>query len=61
MDTLQDWKRIWKPTGEVGITLDSVIEKLQCSEEYKQQVEQLKKERDEARAEIKRLKNGFAC
>ena len=55
IDTLQDWKRIGDRVGEVGITLDSAIEKLQYSEEYKRQVDKLKQERDEAIERVQTL------
>ena len=32
IETLLDWKRTWKPTGKVGLTLDAAIERLQTLE-----------------------------
>ena len=57
IETLQDWKRIWKPTGEVGLTLDAAIEELKFFENklrlvvarQNEVIQQLKKERYEAR------------
>lgn len=62
--TLQDWKRIWKLTGEVGLTLDAAIEELQFSENklrlvvarQNELIKRVKEERDQAREEAETVR-----
>ena len=64
IENLLDWKRTWKPTGQLRLTIEAAIGELQFAENklrlvvarQNELIQRLKEERDEARREAIRVR-----